>query len=95
MNSAKMVLTEAVAMPELLVKSGKISDASDEKKMQFAKDFESVFIERLFKEMKKTIGEWGFDKEGTTDQINGIFWIRHVTLFIPERTKLNLECPAH
>ena len=40
MDSAKLILTEAVAPPEILSNLNKVKNASEEKKKQFAKDFE-------------------------------------------------------
>jgi len=38
-------------------------------------DFESVLINKLLDEMKNTIGDWGFDKDETSKQVQGIFWL--------------------
>jgi len=40
-----------------------------------AKDFESVLIYRLLDEMKDTIGDWSFEKDGVCKQVQGIFWL--------------------
>lgn len=50
-------------------------DASQAQKKQFAKDFESVFIEKLLDEMQKTIGNWGFEQDAAAKQIQGLFWL--------------------
>jgi len=50
-------------------------EASKARKEQFAKDFESVFIEKLLDEMKNTIGEWGFEQDGAAKQTQGLFWM--------------------
>jgi len=39
-----------------------------------AKDFESVFLHKLLKEMKDTIHDGGMLGDGTGDQIKDIFW---------------------
>jgi flagellar protein FlgJ len=52
-----------------------MSDASQEKKVQFAKDFESVFIEKLLDEMKNTIGDWGLEQDDASRQVQGLFWM--------------------
>jgi Rod binding domain-containing protein len=44
-------------------------------KEQFARDFESVFIEKLLDEMKNTIGDWGFEQDAASKQIQGLFWL--------------------
>jgi Rod binding domain-containing protein len=48
---------------------------SEQEKEQIAKDFESLLINKLLDEMKNTIGEWGFEKDGASMQIQGIFWM--------------------
>ena len=53
-------------------KSGNLSNAQKEK---FAKDFESIFISKLFDEMKNTIGDWGGEQDGASQQIQGLFWL--------------------
>ncbi len=50
-------------------------DMTQAQKEQFAKDFESVFIEKLLDEMKNTIGSWGFEQDGASKQIQGLFWM--------------------
>jgi len=52
----------------------RVNMADEEQKKQFAKDFESVFLDRLFSEMKKTIVDWSGEKNGTDKQVEGIFW---------------------
>jgi Rod binding domain-containing protein len=51
--------------------------ASDEKKKQLAKDFESVFISKLFDEIKESVGSLSLDEEeeGISDQVDGLFWM--------------------
>lgn len=77
MDSAKLILTEPVLPPvplEHLDKS-RLSNVSEEKKKQIAKDFESILLNKLLDAMKNTIGDWGFDKDGPSNQIQGIFWL--------------------
>ena len=75
MHSTKLILTEAVSPQAQLEKIEKINSVSEAKKKQFAKDFESVFINKLLDEMKNTIGDWGDEKDGASKQIDGIFWL--------------------
>ncbi len=77
MDSAKLILTEPVAAPSKLeqLRQPGLADASDEKKKQIAKDFESVLLNKLFDQMSKTVGNWGFEKDGASEQIQGIFWL--------------------
>jgi Rod binding domain-containing protein len=77
MDSAKLILTEPVSPPaplEHLKKSG-LKNVSDEKRKQIAKDFESVLINKMLNEMKNTVGDWGFEKDGPSNQVQGIFWM--------------------
>lgn len=89
MQNSKMILTEAVSPPMPLEKSTRSSMAgitskaetendaegiSGSRRIQAARDFESLLLSRLLNEMKDTIGEWGFRKDGVSRQIRGIFW---------------------
>lgn len=81
MDSAKLILTGAVSPPSLLENLSKIDGVLEEERKQAAKDFESVFINKLLDEMKNTIGNWGFEKDGASRQIHGIFTLylsRHI-----------------
>lgn len=77
MDSAKLILTEPVAPPSKLetLQQARLDGASDEKKKQIAKDFESVLLSKLFDQMSETVGNWGFDKDGASRQVQGIFWL--------------------
>ena len=89
MDSTKLILTQPVLPPALLEhldgttfgkrvaeqETGKIDGFSEEQKKQIAKDFESVLLNQLLDEMKNTIGDWGFDKDGASEQVQGIFWL--------------------
>ena len=50
--------------------AGKVSEGKTE---QLAKDFESVLVYRLLMEMNNTIGEWGMEKEQTSEQVQSLF----------------------
>ncbi|HAL45281.1 MAG: hypothetical protein A2Y12_11055 [Planctomycetes bacterium GWF2_42_9] len=50
-------------------------DKTDAAKLQFAKDFEGIFITKLLDEMKDTIGQWADEKDGAAQQVDGIFWM--------------------
>jgi flagellar protein FlgJ len=41
-----------------------------------AKDFESVFIQKLTDEMRRTVPESGLLESGAMDQTQGIFWMQ-------------------
>ena len=89
MDNAKLILTGEVLPPVPLEhlsriglynkiakwKSGQIDVVSEEKKKQAAKDFESVFIKKLLDEMANAVGEWGFEKDAVSKQIQGLFSI--------------------
>lgn len=89
MDSAKLILTEPVLPPvplehSSLYFSGKqiskcepsnIDGVPESKKKQTAKDFESLLLNKLLDAMKTTIGDWGFEKDGTSKQVQGIFWL--------------------
>lgn len=42
--------------------------------VQTAKDFESVLLHKVMEEMRKTVPDSGLMEEGTTQQVQGIFW---------------------
>lgn len=75
MDNAKLMLPDNVSPPVPLEPLNKIVGASEEKKKQFCKDFESVLIHKLLDEMKNTIGDWGFEKDGDSKQVQDIFWL--------------------
>jgi len=84
MDSANLILTEPVLPPTPLELDARyqILDTRRasriehrESREQVAKDFESVLLYKLLEEMKNTIGDWGFDKDGVSTQVQGIFWL--------------------
>ena len=77
MDNSKLILTEPVSPPAPLehLDTSRLDRVSDEKKRQIAKDFESVLINKMLDEMKNTIGDWGFEKDGPSNQVQGIFWM--------------------
>jgi len=56
-------------------KDSEVAGASEQQKRQIAKDFESLLIKKLLDEMKSTIGEWGFERDGVSEQVQGLFWM--------------------
>ena len=46
----------------------------DEKKQQVAHDFESVLLTRLFHQVQQSMGNWGLEEDGTSQQVQGLFW---------------------
>ena len=76
MDSIKPVLNDAVtSLVSAKEQLNNIEGVSEEEKKQAAKDFESIFIHKLLEEMKKTIGDWGLEKDDTSRQTQGIFWL--------------------
>ena len=89
MDGTNLILTEPVLPSTLLDnlggislwekianrQAGKIEELSEAKKEQAAKDFESVLLTKLLDVMKDTIGDWGFDEDGASEQIQGLFWL--------------------
>ena len=77
MDSANLILTKPVSPPSLLdnINTLSFADASDEKKKQIAKDFESVLLNKIFDEMKNTVGDWDSEEDGASEQVQGIFWL--------------------
>jgi Rod binding domain-containing protein len=55
--------------------TGTIDELSEAEKKQAAKDFESVLLTKLLDVMKDTIGDWGFDEDGASQQVQGLFWL--------------------
>ena len=89
MDSAKLILPNPLLTPVPLEhlsvtpffkkiekwQHGKTDEVPGEEKEQIAKDFESVLLQKLFDEVKNTIGDWGFDKDAVCEQVQGIFWL--------------------
>ncbi len=75
MDNAGLILIEAVSQPIVLEKIEKAGAASEARKQQAARDFESIFIVNLLDEMKNTIGDWGIEKDAASRQVEGIFWL--------------------
>jgi len=77
MDSAKLILTDPVSPPVPLdhLHKSDFNNIPEEKKKQIAKDFESVLLNKMLDQMKNTIGDWGFEKDGPSNQVQGIFWM--------------------
>lgn len=95
MDTSKLILTGAVSPPIPLDDlgratlcraiagggTGEIGVFSENDKKRVAKDFESVLLDKLLGEMRSTIGDWGFEEDGASEQLQGIFWLflaRHI-----------------
>jgi Rod binding domain-containing protein len=75
MDSIKLILNQPVSPPTLLESLNETDRLPDDKKKQIAKDFESVLLGKLLDEMKDTIGDWGLEENGASEQVQGIFWL--------------------
>jgi len=73
MDSMNLLLTEPVTQPNPLQNMKKVINDDEQEKIKFAKDFESVFVNKLLDEMRKTVGDWGFEKDDASKQIDGLF----------------------
>ena len=51
-----------------------IDTAGNAKKMKAAKDFESILVGQLMDQMKQTIGESGLLEDGSSKQVQDMFW---------------------
>jgi Rod binding domain-containing protein len=85
MDSSGLILTEPVLPPaslqldtqyQVLDTHRASSIENRESREQIAKDFESLLLHKLLEEMKNTIGDWGFSKDGVSKQMQGIFWLQ-------------------
>jgi Rod binding domain-containing protein len=66
---------QAVARPKA-VQTTHPASAEQQRRVQLAKDFESVLTTRMVEEMKNTIGQWGDEEEDSaSEQVQGIFWM--------------------
>ncbi len=74
MDISKAFLTEQVSSPDLLKAKQDSRCVPEEKQEQIAKDFESIFIQKLLDKMKDTVIDWSEEKDGPAKQIDGIFW---------------------
>ena len=75
MSSSDLIIDSHVMPTALPEKANNADKATEAAKIKFAKDFESIFINKLLEEMKNTIGEWGDEKDGASQQVNGMFYM--------------------
>ena len=75
MENIKLILTDPVLSPVPLDRPDKAGETSDSKKVQVARDFESVFLTKLLDEMKNTIGQWDDEEDAASQQVQGLFWM--------------------
>ncbi len=73
MDISNTLLTGSVSSPQVLPFTEDIDKASDGRKKQLAKDFESVFVKKLLDQMNESIGNLGLEKDQVFSQVKGIF----------------------
>lgn len=73
-SAALRQVAASASTPIELTDREAIRNASDEQKKQLAKDFESVFLTKVFDEVRKSIEDSGFDDDVAADQVHGMFW---------------------
>jgi Rod binding domain-containing protein len=75
--SAAQNVGQADPSDDLRATANAAAGASDEKKKQLAKEFETVFISKMFDQVKESIGSLSLDEEeeGISDQVDGLFWM--------------------
>ncbi len=73
MDTSNLIFTGVVSGPSPLADPGRIDHIPEEEKEQVAKDFESVLIHKLLDGMRRTVGDWGFEKDGASGQIDSLF----------------------
>ena len=77
MDETKTIFPEQMnqSLPVKQIDQSRLKSVSEEKKIQAAKDFESILVNNLLDQMKNTIGSWGFEKDSVSSQVDGIFWL--------------------
>ncbi len=70
-----MTFADAVLAQTPMEKTAPGANAEQTQKEKFAKDFESILINKLLDEMKNTIGDWGMEQDSSTKQMQGLFWM--------------------
>ncbi len=86
MDGTNLILTQPVPPPVSLngfeaaslegrTAQTQLPNLSEEQEKQVARDFESVLLHRVLDQMKDTIVDWGSEKDGTSKQVQGIFWL--------------------
>ena len=75
--AANLLLTQPVSPPTPMehLSKAELANVPQDKKKQIAKDFESVLLNKMMDQMKDTIGDWGFEKDGASEQVHGLFWL--------------------
>ena len=77
MEKIKSMFPEQInqSLPVNKIDASNLKNTREDKKVQAAKDFESILITNLLNQMKETVGNWGFEKDEASSQIDGLFWL--------------------
>jgi Rod binding domain-containing protein len=70
-----MLLGGPAVPPELLERSSRTEAVQENRKVQSAKDFESLLVGKLVDSMKETIGDSGLMEEEGSEQMQSLFWM--------------------
>jgi len=73
MDAAKLILNQPVLEASALGRLGDLDNISEKRKKQLARDFESILVNKLLEAMQDSIGSWGFEKDGASRQVSGLF----------------------
>jgi len=74
MNISNLVLNDAVSSLPAIDRIKNADPNTEAKKIQFSKDFESIFIGKLLEVMKDSIVDWNDEKDGSAKQVESLFW---------------------
>jgi Rod binding domain-containing protein len=74
MNAANLLLNDAVSSSPSIDRIKNTDTDTEAKKVQFSKDFESIFVGKLLEVMKDSIVDWNDEKDGSAKQVESLFW---------------------
>ena len=74
MDAAKLILRQPVSNPQKLNNAENPENLSQQRKKELAKEFESVLMEKLMTQMKKTTGCLSEKDSAADEQIKDLFW---------------------
>jgi Rod binding domain-containing protein len=89
MDTAQLNLTQPVLPPVPLERSSVPQQMSEERKEQVAKGFESILINKILDEMKNATGQWGFEKDEASRQVDGLYTL-YLSDFVAKNGGLGL-----
>ena len=74
MDPSKLFLTQSVSNPQQLNNNRDVDKLSEQQKKELAKEFESVLMEKMMSQMKKTTGCLSQEDSASSEQIKDLFW---------------------